>query len=345
MRRRNALIAILAFCLIAPLQACKPIQADLTPTPIREEESKQVNAISSANLGQITLLKTFAGHQGRVLDVVFSPDGELLASSGRDRKIRLWQTSTGEELISFQMHSVDLADIDISPDGRLLASGEAIWDLKEMQEIQILERGTIHPTSVAFSPDGTLLAVARFDQGVEIWNPDSGEIIQSFEVGPDTRTKGMEFSPDGRLLAAGVIDGTIRIWEIRSGEITDTLHYPGETDIHDLAYSADGRYLGAVGRLPRVMLWDTFSRETISLPSFRDNANAVDFSPDSSLLAVSAGAERSVFLYDLSSDSLSQTLPLSEQSLAMRFSPDGSYLATGLFDGQILLWGISTGQR
>ena len=347
MIRKTCLLLLLSITLSFMLAACRVIpedNPDILPQISLQPPTEEI-PVPSAEPSHINLIRTFTGHEDRVLDVSFTPDGMILASSGRDRKIRLWETSTGEELTSFQMHSVDLADIDISPNGELLASGEAIWDLQELEEIHTLERGSIHPTMVAFSPDSASLAVARFDQGVEIWNTTSGEIIQAFEIGDDTRTKRMEYSPDGSQLAAGVMDGTIRLYGTGSGEIVDTLHYPGETDIHDLSFSENGMFLAAVGRLPRVMIWDSSSWETLNLPPFRDNANALDFSPDGSLLAVSAGAERSVLVYELPSGKLIQRLPLPEQSLAMRFSPDGRYLVTGLFDGQILLWEISSQQE
>jgi WD40 repeat protein len=316
-----------------------PSKNSLDQTPTAE------NIIPDSAANEISLVKTISGHQGRVLDAVFSPDGLSLATSGQDRKIRLWDTSSGKELTTFQMHSVDMADIDISLDGKHLASGEAIWDLTTYEEIQILERGSIHPTMIGFSPDNSSIAVARFDQGVEIWNILTGEIVFSLEVGDDTRTKSMQFSPDGVQLAAGVMDGSIRIWDIQSGTILHTLHSSGETDIHDLAYSENGKYLAAVGRLTKAVVWETSNWEVLDSFPLRDHGNGVDFSTNGTLLAISGGAEQAVMIYQLASGELLQTLILGEQSMAVRFSPDGRYLAAGLFDGQILLWEIPSGTK
>jgi len=335
---------LLLFCCLAwSISACQPSQSPQsnhleTEVLPQYRESKQ---ISSAAVNEITLLVAYPGHQGRVLDAAFSAGGEILATSGQDRVIRVWDTSSNQELHSFSMHSVDMADIDISITDQLLASGEAIWDLESGQELFNLERGSPIPALVAFSPDGSLLALARLDQGVKLVDTTSGEVTHTFEVGEDQRTKRMEFSPDGSLLAAGVIDGTIRIWDVESGKIVQTLHYRGETDIHDLAYSGDGNFLAATGRLPKSILWDTHSGDVLHTFPMRDNGLGIDFSPDGSLLAVSGGAERSILLFELPGGKLIQTLDLGEQSLAVTFSPDGRYLTAGTFDGQILLFGLS----
>jgi WD40 repeat protein len=111
------------------------------------------------------LLHTFSGHSKRILDVAFSAQGELIASSSQDMKIKLWDVRSGKEVHAIQMSSVDMADIDIFADGNILATGEAIWNLESLQEVHVLERGSPYPASVAFSPDGSRLALGLFDQG------------------------------------------------------------------------------------------------------------------------------------------------------------------------------------
>jgi len=338
---------ILLFCCLGwSFSACKNPQSP-QPSSLEPEDRSQHQGnkqISSTSVNEISLLETYPGHQGRVLDTAFSAGGEILATSGQDLFIRVWDTDSGEELQTFPMHLVDMADIDISADSSLLASGEAIWNLESGQELVTLERESPLPAFVAFSPSEPYLAVARLDQGVMLWDLSSGEFTHRFNVGEEQRTKRMEYSPDGSRLVAGVIDGTVRIWDVQNGEIIQTLHYSGETDIHDLAYSADGRYLAATGRLPKAILWDQYGGEVLNTFPMRDNGLGIDFSQDGSLLAVSGGAERAILLFELPGGNLVRTLELGEQALAISFSPDGRYLAAGTFDGRILLWGLAAEQ-
>jgi hypothetical protein len=312
---------------------------DPSPTP---PATRVPTGISSSNVEQIVLLDTLTGHSKRVLDVVFSAGGELLASSSEDMKIRLWDVSSGQEMHAFQMRSVDMADIDIFTDRNMLASGEAIWDLESMEEIHPLERGSQIPAFVAFSPDGSLLALARMDQETELWDVTSGQPVYAFPEQEEERTKEMVFSPDGALLAMGVIDGTIRLWDIESRELAGVFHYPGETDIHGITFSPDGRFLASGGRVPTVVLWDVASGEVVRTFSVRDCMTSVAFSPDGSLLAAAGGAEKAILLWDVESGELLRTLQHDDQSMAIAFSPDGSLLAVGGFDSQVYLWGLPT---
>jgi WD40 repeat protein len=298
--------------------------------------------ISRSNVEQIVLLHTLSGHSKRILDVAFTAQGELIASSSQDLKIKLWDVASGQEIHTFQMGSVDRADIDISTDGNMLASAEAIWDLESMQEIHSFGRGSPIPASVAFSPDGSLLALSPFDQETQLWGVASGQPVYTFPEQEEKRTKQIEFSPDGALLAGGLMDGTIRLWDTENGDLSAILKYPGETDTHDIAFSPDGGFLASGGRVPAVILWNVATGKVVRTLSVRDCVLSVAFSPDGTILAAAAGAEKAILLWDVETGDLLRTLPHNDQSMAIAFSPDGRLLASGCFDSQVYLWGLPT---
>jgi WD40 repeat protein len=296
--------------------------------------------IASSTIENVALLHTFSGHGGRVLDVVVSPQGDLIASSSQDLTIRLWDTGSGQEVHHFRMMSVDMADIDVTRDGCLLASAETIWSLEDLQEIHAIERGSAMPAHVAFSPDGSTLAVGRFDQEIQLWNVTSGDPVFSLAEQDEVPTKSMQFSPDGAALAAGVHDGRVMFWDVGRGEIINTLHYPGETDIHDVAFSPDGAYLASAGRVPAVILWSVDRGEPVRTFGVRDTVLSLAFSPDGTILAAAAGAERAIRLWDVESGDLLRSLAHDDQVSAIAFSPDGRYLVAGGFDSNVYLWGV-----
>ena len=335
----KAHVAILVLGLLCGCRpATVPANSDTAPDP--DSIPLGTDVISLNTVEHVALLHTLEGHSQRVLDVTFSAQGALLVSSGQDMHIRVWDVSKAQEAHTFRMRSVDMADVDISVDRNILASGEAIWDLASFREIRVIERGTQIPAFVAFSPDGSMLALGRFDQDITLWNVSSGQPVFTFAEQEEKRNKELEFSPDGTLLAAGVIDGTIRMYDVASGEIVRILHYRGETDIHDIAFSPDGNYLASVGRVSSAQLWEVASGEVVRTFPVQDTPLSVDFSPDGTILAVAAGQEKAILLWDVERGDLLRSLPHDDQSMSIAFSPDGRLLAAACFDGKVYMWGI-----
>jgi len=201
--------------------------------------------ISIDTVDQVERLHALAGHSDRVLHLAFSGDGAHLASSSRDKTIRVWEARTGQEEHTFRIDDVDMSHIAFSPDGRLLASAGAIWDVESGQVVHGLERGREIPGPVAFSPDGSLLAVALANQPVRVWDVASGEVVRAFEEPGDDAPSGggvafnIAFSPDGALLAAGGLHLTVRLWDVEGGRIAGTYEYGNESGLHDVAFSSD----------------------------------------------------------------------------------------------------------
>lgn len=122
-----------------------------------------------------------------VSQVVFSKDGKLLASAGDDRMIRLYDVDTGQELRKLEGHSG--------------AKGKGV------------ERGQI-VTSVAFHPDGKLLASAAASENtVRLWNVASGQLLRTLKAHTGTVTR-VVFHPSGKKLASSGEDGTVKLWDV-----------------------------------------------------------------------------------------------------------------------------------
>jgi WD40 repeat protein len=148
----------------------------------------------------------------------FTPDGARVLTAGTDGSLRLWDAATGEALDELRVSTSGedaLLDEAISPDGRLVATaiGEAVevWDLGSKRQLIALRGHAGLVATVAFSPDGTLVASGGLDATTSIWDVSSGELVAV--SGGHTRTvTGVAFSGDGRLVGSSSEDGTARLY-------------------------------------------------------------------------------------------------------------------------------------
>jgi uncharacterized protein with WD repeat len=237
----------------------------------------------------------------RVNSVVFSQDGQLLASASKDDiGVRLWDLADRQQLRTLTGHTGSVNSVAFSPDGQLLASGGKdaavqLWAPATGQQLRTLTGHTGSVNSVAFSPDGQLLATggdAVDDATVQLWDPATGQQL-AILTGDDS-VRSVVFSSDGRWLAsAGEV--MTRLWDAATGQQLRTLsgHTRGVTS---LAFNPDGRLLaGAQGTT--VQLWDPATGQQLrGLTGHTGSVNSVAFSPDGQLLA-SAGDDTAVRLW------------------------------------------------
>ena len=150
-------------------------------------------------------------------NIVFSPDGTLLADSGHDGRIRLWDVASGQVARTLAHGTQnDVHDIAFSPDGKLLVSVGTdytvrLWDVASGQTLHTMSHNN-GLYGVAFSPDGRLVASASCDRTVKLWDVASGRMVGSLRHGDEVTS--VAFSPDGSLLASGAYDSQVYLWGI-----------------------------------------------------------------------------------------------------------------------------------
>jgi len=253
--------------------------------------------------------------------LAFSPDGLWLAAASRDGKLRLWRAKdllAGQETepqISLFAHRKGANSLAFSPNGLILATGgnDAIarfWDINSGRVIGTAIGGTFAVPSIAFSPDGKLLAVVNGNL-VRLRELGTERIVGTFLA--EAPLYQVAFTPDGKLLAATGSDNTIRLWNSEDGYRTGKENYPEPLIL--------AGHHGTPG-------------------SFHSLVWQAAFSPDGLLLA-SAGGDATVRLWDVAAGSLLDTHQAHPGgATCLSFSPDGSRLASGGLDGRIVIWKI-----
>ena len=127
-------------------------------------------------------LQQLQGHEDHVRSVAFSPDGLKIISGSDDKTIRIWDASTGVEMLPpFQGHEHYVSSVAFSPDGSKIISGSLdktirIWDASTGVEMLPPLQGHEHyVSSVAFSPDGSKIISGSDDKTIRIWDASRSE--------------------------------------------------------------------------------------------------------------------------------------------------------------------------
>ncbi len=302
------------------------------------------------------LKRTLVGHSEPVHTVAFSPDGLTIASGSRDGAIMLWDVRTGNKLHTLEGHEEPVRSVAFSPDGLTLASAGGpysvnprlsrdgrikLWDTRTGEPMGTLEGHSHTVGSVAFSPDGDVLASGGgwYDDTVRFWDTRTGEEVRILE-GHTEGVDSIAFSPDGVKLATAS-RGAVRLWDTRTWEQLRTLLHT----VGNFAFSPDGKTL-AVDGAEAIEIWDAHSGEKLRT-LFGLSGRVLAFSPNGTTLAIQSG-HHPILLCDVRSGEVLQAFEAhTDYYISTAFSPDGKVFASGWrqHEGNCLLrlWDVSTG--
>ena len=201
-----------------------------------------------------------------------SNDGRLLAIAAKSGKIKLWDVASWKVQQEFATSSA-VRVLAISPDNHLLAVAtdfdEQIWEFPIQKRLAVLHApfDCYCLISLAFSPDGAMLASADGDTAIRMYNSRTG-VLRSTASELLLESLALDFSPDGKSLFVGGVDNTISVIDPLTGKLRDTLPKQSGT-LRGLVASGDGKQVAAIYNLPKrfddasisvVLLWDLGSR-------------------------------------------------------------------------------------
>ncbi len=244
----------------------------------------------------------------------FSPDGMLILTASSDGTARIWDATTGKELLLVRGSDTQI-----------------IW-------------------YAMFSPDGKLLATAGEDGIAHIWDAKTGMKLLTFK-GHHGEIYNLAFSPDGSRLVTASLDGTSIVWDAHTGKKLVTL-LEGDGGLPQwVAYSPNGSRIAVANNTEEnvegwVSIWDaTTYQKILTLPHQKVNVRSVSFSPDSTRI-VTTGDDRKIKIWDVRNGELLLTLSgHTDPATNAVYSPDGTRVATTSWEGQAKIWDANTGQE
>ena len=299
-----------------------------------------------------------ASYRKRIDAVSYSPDGKTLASASEDGTIRLWDVGSAKpRLITFeglrgaqasdllQAYSMDGFVLAYSPDGKTLASSSRD-NLTRDTTIQLWNaftckhKSTLTPErfdaiySIAFSPDGHVLAAGGRRGEVCMWDVTSGELKTTFPA-PERgwfrerfQWSVVAFSPDGRTLVSVArgynwMGSEVCLWDVVSGECKASFGMVAGAG--SVAFSPDGSAL-AIGGTKGVTLWDV--HKTLYQSTSNDHYSRLDGVWETGGFDVTGRHKVTLKGH-------------ARYVSSVAFSPDGRTLASGSVDGTVLLWDVT----
>lgn len=288
-------------------------------------------------------------HSGEARCVAWSPDGEALATGGRDRTVRVWRWPSGDPMV-LSGHTRPINAVAWSADGARLASGSTdgtvrLWDARAGKQLKVLQCGG--PVfSLAWSPNGQTFAAGGEDRVIRLWNGATGA-PEGVLRGHQGRIRHLSYSPDGRYLASAadeMIAERLRLWSTAPGHAVKQFavgvspHYP-------IAWTADSKRIG-VGDGRELTVLDP---EADAAPRPAEESSAysmlwLEWSADPRYYLATTGS-RKFFLHDRTSSVYYQRHALTDhtnRARAFAWSPKRQRLATAGSDGQVLLWDLSS---
>lgn len=207
-------------------------------------------ALLDSSTGRVS--KTLTGHTDHIGRLAFSHNGELLLSESADNTARLWNVKTGQQVLLINLKEKG-ASVAFSPDGKVVAvATQPLWGLPPQPIVGLYDAGT-------------------------------GRLLREFPRSKNAVT-GLAFSPDGRLAIAGgdAVGSQLEIWDLNSQDVSISIPMRGR-EINSLAFSSDGRFLALGGYAKGrglVEIRDLSEEKVVATTRYDAKVTALDFSRD-----------------------------------------------------------------
>lgn len=291
------------------------------------------------------------GHLHTVRSIVFSLDGNYIASAGGfNNTARLWNAQTGKNIPIRRMHPKGVNLVVPSWDGPTFATvgydnAAYLWDGKTGDHKITLTGHTKQVSCVAYSPDSGTIATGSYDGTIRLWDATTGthKTTLASAVGG---VRSLIYSPDGNTIVCGSGNGNVQLWDTQTMKLKSTL--TGHTArVKSVAYAPDGNTIATASSDGTVRLWDVATGKSKATLTEYMRINTAAYSPDGKTI-VTGNQDGKVHFWDASTAALQNTFIGDKDGIIFNitYSPDGETIAVvSSYNDRVLLRDAKTGKH
>lgn len=298
-------------------------------------KDNKIRMLDAAEGKLIYVIESWQGHKEWVNGIRFSPDGLRFASVSDDGLLKVWETISGKNLLTFRGHIAGLNQLAWHPDGTKIYTTSAdnsvkVWDIHRPGEISF-KAGIVGPWNAPVSPDGKWMAPVNSDKYLALYNVNTGKP----EIFLDSLSAfAAAFSSEGQYLATGYRD--INIYNTGTGR--KIIAGKGHTGvIYGMDYN-DKLKLFVTTADNTVKLWNTTDTAAYITVSGIANPFTVKFSPDGKYVYAGC-ADGKVKIISSGIWSVTDSLQSGTNIFNMAVSANGKYLLTS-GNAEAVVWDL-----
>ncbi|MYA70932.1 hypothetical protein F4009_10625 [Candidatus Poribacteria bacterium] len=285
----------------------------------------------------------FTGHGDWVSSVAFSPCGEFLVSSSRDKSLRVWDVKKGAQKMVYTDFEESWVEPFYSLEGELLGIVNTqntieVWNIECHEKLYTLE---LPPRSVYANWFKKFPQLAIANKKAEVGDGHTSSTLREFACYPDP----VMFLPDGATLAAKGYRMGVVLWNVGHKQARKTLLE--DKRIASFTVLPCGNMLVGTSRDGNVTVWDAEKHDE-PIAEFTEQTQSgwrMVFAPTGDRFAVGS-REGTIYLYDLKhNEKLKPLTGHTDLTWSVLFSPDGKRLVSGSSDKTARLWDVASGEQ
>jgi WD40 repeat protein len=297
-------------------------------------------------VSDIRELLAIHAHIGTAMCVDFHPIDRIVASSGIDKKIKIFDCETGECLHTLEQKNCFAVCLKFSPDGQLIVGGYddgtlRLWNTKTGEFKELIKQHVDRVTCAVFCPDQSIIISGSHDGTINYWDMQSGQCLKTLNL-DSSLVQSLALSSDETLLASSA-DDNIKIWNSKTGECLKTLSVEDKAHIYSIAFSPDSKRLASSDGAHTIRIWDVQNGICLkSIYAHNRMIRSIIWHPSDGLI-ISGSADASVKFWDAITGECLQVL---QDSKGLIFSvahhPEQAILASAGDNGSIMLWDLQS---